>query len=78
MWRHILRDQSQVDDETFWACVRDGVLPSRGIPTPPRESVPLGVVHLLLTRVGLSPDEVAVMDKAQAVERLSRFWVDGA
>ena len=29
LWAHILRDQLEVDEGTFWRCVQDGVLPSR-------------------------------------------------
>jgi hypothetical protein len=32
---------------------------------------------LLITRVGLTEPEVAAMKKAEAVERLNRFWAEG-
>lgn len=74
LWRHILRDQLHVDQEQFWACVRDGVVPDRGTPTAPEHALPADLVHLLLTRVGLGDAEVATMSRADAIERLQRFW----
>jgi hypothetical protein len=78
LWSHILRDQLAVSEEEFWTCVRDGVKPDRGIPEAPPEALPADLVHLLLTRVGLSDSEVAAMSKTEAVERLNRYWTEGA
>lgn len=77
LWSHILRDQLQVSEEEFWACVRDGIKPGRGVPEARPEALPADLVHLLLTRVGLAESEVAAMTKAEAVERLSRYWSSG-
>jgi hypothetical protein len=76
-WSHILRDQLQVSEEEFWACVRDGIKPGRGVPEARPEALPADLVHLLLTRVGLAESEVAAMTKAEAVERLNRYWSSG-
>jgi hypothetical protein len=65
-------------EEEFWACVRDGVKPDRGVPEAPPQALPADLVHLLITRVGLAEPEVAAMTKAEAVERLNRFWAEGA
>jgi hypothetical protein len=78
LWSHILRDQLAVSEEEFWRCVRDGVNPDRGVPQAPQEALPADLVHLLLTRVGLTTSEVAAMSKAEAVERLNRYWTEGA
>lgn len=78
LWSHILRDQLQVSEQEFWSCVRDGVTPDRGVPEPPAEALPADLAHLLINRVGLSDLEVAAMSKAEAVERLNRYWTDGA
>lgn len=78
MWGHILRDQLQVDESTFWACVRDGVIPDRGSDTQPTgEALPAEMVYLLINRVGLSGSEVASLSKKQAIERLTRYWAGG-
>jgi hypothetical protein len=34
MWAHILRDQLNVTEGVFWACVLDAKLPDRGTPEP--------------------------------------------
>jgi hypothetical protein len=74
---HVLRDQLDVDQATFWACVQDGVTPDRGVPAPPAETLPAELVHLLLTRAHLSEAEVAAMTKDEAIARMQQFWVTG-
>jgi hypothetical protein len=77
IWGHILRDQLQVDEAAFWACVQDKVVPDRGVPVPPAEALPADLVHLLLSRVGLSETEILAMTKEQAIARLYAYWIDG-
>lgn len=77
LWSHILRDQLGVSGEEFWACVRDGVKPNRGMPEAPAQALPADLVRLLISRVGLDESDVAAMSKTQAIERLNRFWTDG-
>lgn len=77
LWRHILRDQLEVDDAAFWSCVQDGIKPDRGAPMPPPTALPVELVHLLISRVGLPESDVARMTKADAVARVQRYWTDG-
>lgn len=76
IWGHILRDQLEVSEPEFWNCVRDGIKPDRGMPEAPAEALPADLVQLLINRVGLSASEVAAMGKADAVERLNRYWTE--
>lgn len=76
IWSHILRDQLDVDEETFWACARDGVKPGRGAPPEPEAGIPAEVMHLLINRVGLSGAEITGMTRAEAIARLNRFWTE--
>jgi hypothetical protein len=78
LWRHILRDQLHVDEDTFWACVQNGTRPDRGAPTPPREALPANLVHLLITQVRLSEAEVAAMNKEEAIARMQQYWTTGS
>lgn len=78
IWKHILRDQLDVDESRFWACVQDGVKPDRGTPEPPAEALPADLVHLLISRVGLGESEVAGMSKEEAIASLQRFWTEGS
>ena len=78
IWSHILRDQLQVSEEEFWACVRDGVKPDRGVPQLAAEAIPADVVHLLITRAGLTEAEIAAMSKGEAVSRLQQYWTEGS
>lgn len=77
IWGHILRDQLDVDQATFWACVHNGVKPGRGVPAPPAEALPAELVHLLLTRVHLTEAGVAAMSKDEAMSRMQQFWAAG-
>ncbi len=77
LWSHIPRDQLDVTEAVFWACVRNGVLPDRGVPAVPAEAIPAEVVHLLTTRVGLTEAEVARLGRDEAIERLRRYWTTG-
>jgi hypothetical protein len=78
IWSHILRDQLKVDQDAFWACVRDGTRPDRGAPAPIPEALPADLVHLLLTRVGLTEDEVRSLSKLDAIARLQQYWTEGS
>lgn len=78
LWSHVLRDQLRVTEDEFWHCVRDGTRPDRGGPLPPADSLPAEVVHLLITRVGLSGAEIAGMTRPEAIARLQRHWTDGS
>jgi len=78
-WSHILGDQLKVGEAEFWACVDDGILPTRSQPTTrPRPEIPLEIVNLLINRAGLDPDAVRGMTKAEAIERLNRYWTEQA
>lgn len=78
LWSHILRDQLEVDEATFWACVNDGTLPQREEPQQQREALPAGLVSVLLHQVGLSESEVALMTKDEAIARVNEFWTTGS
>jgi hypothetical protein len=74
IWSHILRDQLDVDEDTFWACVRDGVKPDRGEPEAPTEALPADLVYLLVNRLRLSSAEIATMTREEAIARMQQFW----
>lgn len=78
LWKHILRDQIQVSEEEFWECLESVMPPSRGAAEKPeKEPIPTGVVWNLINRVGLSEEEVADLDRDEAIEKLNRFWITG-
>ncbi|MEO6081685.1 MAG: cytotoxic translational repressor of toxin-antitoxin stability system [Umezawaea sp.] len=78
IWKHILRDQLDVDEPAFWSCAQDGVKPARGTPESSVEALPADLVHMLISRVGLRESEVAVMSKDEAISRLQRYWTEGS
>lgn len=77
LWKHMLRDQLDVDEPAFWACVRDGTVPDRAAPEPPSTALPADLVHLLIVRVGLAERDVAAMSKEEALARLQQYWTEG-
>lgn len=77
LWAHILRDQLQVSEPEFWACVSEGRQPNRGQTIETAEALPADLAHLLVTRVGLPETDVARMTRTDAVERLNRYWMTG-
>ncbi|MET0236017.1 MAG: cytotoxic translational repressor of toxin-antitoxin stability system [Kibdelosporangium sp.] len=77
LWQHILRDQLEVDEQAFWACVTAGEKPDRGVPQPRPDALPVDLVHLLITRVGLSERTVAAMTRKDAIARLDLYWEEG-
>jgi hypothetical protein len=77
LWQHILRDQLDVDDQAFWACVNNSEKPDRGVPQPRPDALPVDLVHLLITRVGLSERAVAAMTRKDAIARLDLYWEEG-
>lgn len=78
MWhRQILGQQLQVTEAEFWACVRDGTKPGRGEPAAPPEALPADLVWQLRTKIGLTEEEIFAMTKAQAIERMTRYWQSG-
>lgn len=74
IWAHIRRDQLDVSEAESWACVQDKVKPDRGEPRVPAEALPAELVHLLITRLGLSDAEIAKMSKADAIARMQEYW----
>lgn len=50
------------------------VRPDRGEPKMPEEALPADLVHLLITRVGLSEAEIAEMSREDAIARMKEHW----
>lgn len=76
-WRHILRDQLEVTEDQFWACVEDKVLPDRGHTATSSEAIPVGVIRVLVQEAHVPEAEVRAMTKAEAVQRLAEFYTRG-
>lgn len=74
IWAHILRDQLGVSQAEFWVCVQDKVKPNRGELEVPAEALPADLVHLLITRLGLSDAEVGRMSRAEALTLIQEHW----
>lgn len=74
LWTYVLRDQLQVTEDEFWACVRHGTSPNRGQPAPRQAALPASLVHQLVVRFHVPESEVAEMTKQQAIQRLAHLW----
>jgi hypothetical protein len=77
MWAHILRDQLQVSEDEFWACVRKKTVPQRSRGAPTMSSIPAGVVAQLLSH-GIEESDVRLMSRSEAIERLNLIWSEEA
>lgn len=77
MWRHVLRDQLQVSEAEFWACVLDAAPPRRPVRHVTPAALPPELARLLIDRVGLAEREVRSLDREQAIERINRYWAEG-
>jgi hypothetical protein len=75
LWKAILRDQLEVTEDGFWACVKEGVRPDRGhdVDLPPN-ALPAQVVYQLIHHAGVAEDEVAQMTLQQAMGALHAYW----
>jgi hypothetical protein len=69
LFRHILRDQLQVDEARFWAVVRGHAQVSPDAPPPTAHTIPAWLVQRLLFTVRLSEAEVRALTKDEALER---------
>jgi hypothetical protein len=68
----ILRDQLEVSEEAFWACVENGALPPRPasqVHAPQGERLDYMLVRNLISKVGLSMDEVGSLSREEALRR---------
>ena len=77
LWKRILRDQLDVDETAFWACVNDKIVPQRGAPPPPRQGIPVELYRLLTGKAGLSETTVRAMSRAEAIAAAQAFWAQG-
>ncbi|HEU4913136.1 MAG TPA: cytotoxic translational repressor of toxin-antitoxin stability system [Actinomycetes bacterium] len=75
LWKTILRDQLEVTEDDFWACVKDRVRPDRGHDlVPPPDALPAQLVYQLIHRAGVAENEVAQMTLQQAMDALTAYW----
>ncbi|MGP5220463.1 cytotoxic translational repressor of toxin-antitoxin stability system [Arthrobacter rhombi] len=74
-WGHILRDQLEVDNDAFWDCVHDKILPDRGAPVAaPENAIPAEVVAILIRRFHIPEDEVKAMTANEAIMRMGELF----
>lgn len=75
-WSHILRDQLDVTEPEFWACVDERKLPDRGpaADEAPAKALPASLVHQIIHVAGVPEDEVARMSLERAVEVMTAHW----
>ncbi len=75
LFAQILRQQLQVTEEQFWACVRDGRRPPRpGAPQAlPERRLDAKLAWNLVKKVGLTHEQVAELDQAQALKHWQQY-----
>jgi hypothetical protein len=75
-WSHILRDQLDVTEAEFWACVDERKLPDRGTAADeaPANALPASLVYQLIHVVGVPEAEVATMTRDRAFAVMTEHW----
>lgn len=77
LWSAILGPhQLDVAEDEFWACVDDGIAPTRpGLAVEvPAHALPADLVFQLLHKLKLSEAEVAALTPHRAIELMTEFW----
>jgi hypothetical protein len=77
LWRHIWRDQLELEsEELFWETLASGKPVDRTPPSPVPSgpALPGWLVNMLFRTVGLTPAEVAAMSEQEAHDRLNEFY----
>lgn len=77
MWGHILRDQLDVDEPTFWQTLAAGGPVERNdAPTlPPGEQIPADLLWRLRNEAGVPEDELRGMTVVEASQRMTDHYV---
>jgi hypothetical protein len=76
LWATILRDQLDVTESEFWACVKDKVKPDRGSPATrtPANALPAPLVHQLVHQAHVPEEDIAGMTLEEALHRMREYW----
>lgn len=75
LWKPILRDQLEVTEAEFWACVKNQIRPDRGQAVdPPPDALPVQLVYQLIHQAGVAEDEVAQMTLQEAMDAMTVYW----
>lgn len=72
MWGHILREQLEVTNDTFWACTLNQTLPDRGGPKVEEhpEALPI-FMYRQLREFGVSDEEIGKLTPSTAAELIA-------
>ena len=76
LWNTILKEQLEVTEIEFWACVRDKIFADRGPEERPDQAVglPAGLVHQLISVAHVPEVEVMNMTLEEATARMTEHW----
>ncbi len=72
---HVMRDQLDITEAEFWACVAEKTRPARSrVADVSPEAIDASIVFLLITQVGRSEAQVKEMSRQQAIAALNEHW----
>lgn len=76
LWNAILKDQLEVTEDEFWACVTDKQLPDRGQPVDEQlnDALPAGLVFQLIHVAHVPEDEVMNLTLTEALAKMEAVW----
>ncbi len=76
LWKAILRDQLDVTEDEFWACVRNGRIPERGqgAEASPKAALPAGLVYQLIHVAVVPEAQVRGLTLEEALAAMNAHW----
>lgn len=74
MWSTILREQLEVSNDEFWACVRDRELPARSAAPEQRKGIPYYLLRQLIDKAGFDPIDAAELSEDEAKQAIAAHW----
>jgi hypothetical protein len=75
LWAHILNDQLNVTDETFWQCVDNKRLPDRTPATQKHDTktLPASLAYQLVNTLHLTNEQIEALTIEEAVQRVAEY-----
>lgn len=74
MAAHILRDQLEVRDKEFWACVNDKIKPNRDVISTAVEVIPASMLLMLKNELHMSEPELKGLRRDEAIQLVTEYW----
>lgn len=80
LWATILSDQLRVTEREFWDCVDNRIPPVRETarPATPTNAIPASLAWHLVHTLGLTHEQVAILERDDAIALMNEHWSSGS